>query len=186
VLLSGHFTRDFPPKFYMHFLSLRILATYLAHPGGYSCCKFWGIRGGDDSNRGLLGCDVVWCCFGDPCCLLLQEKVAWTSETSVSCHNNALRHNPEGLGFKTYGGVSESFRTGRLERELQMVQLSATRFSCITILWVSLMSFATVTFCVASQRVFIVVSLYFVTTQSGNFWIYLRMFCTIRIWVDGL
>jgi hypothetical protein len=30
------------------------------------------------------------------------------------------------------GGVSKSFRTGRLERELQMVQLSATRCSCIT------------------------------------------------------
>jgi hypothetical protein len=34
----------------------------------------------------------------------------------------------------TYEGVSKSFRTGRLERELQMVQLSATRCSCITIL----------------------------------------------------
>jgi hypothetical protein len=33
-----------------------------------------------------------------------------------------------------YEGVSESFRTGRLERELQMVQLSATRCSCIAIL----------------------------------------------------
>jgi hypothetical protein len=33
-----------------------------------------------------------------------------------------------------YEGVSESFRTGRLERELQMVQLSATRRSCIAIL----------------------------------------------------
>jgi hypothetical protein len=33
-----------------------------------------------------------------------------------------------------YEGVSKSFRTGRLERELQMVQLSATRCSCIAIL----------------------------------------------------
>jgi hypothetical protein len=41
----------------------------------------------------------------------------------------------------TYKGVSKSFRTGRLERQLQMVQLSATRCSCITILWVSLVSF---------------------------------------------
>jgi hypothetical protein len=31
-------------------------------------------------------------------------------------------------------GVSKSFRTGRLVRELQMVQLSATRCSCIAIL----------------------------------------------------
>jgi len=30
-------------------------------------------------------------------------------------------------------------------------------------------SFAAVTLCVASQRVFIVVSVYFVMTQSGNF-----------------
>jgi len=34
-----------------------------------------------------------------------------------------------------YEGVSKSFRTGRLEWELQMVQLSATRCSCIAILW---------------------------------------------------
>jgi hypothetical protein len=41
-----------------------------------------------------------------------------------------------------------------------MVQLSATTCSCIVILWVSLVSFATITLYVASQRVFIVV--YFV------------------------
>jgi hypothetical protein len=33
------------------------------------------------------------------------------------------------------------------------------------------MSFAAITLCVASQRVFVVV-VYFVTTQSGNFWIH--------------
>jgi hypothetical protein len=33
-----------------------------------------------------------------------------------------------------YDGVSKIFRTGRLEQEQQMVQLSATRCSCITIL----------------------------------------------------
>jgi hypothetical protein len=49
-------------------------------------------------------------------------------------------------------GVSKSFRTGRLERELQMLQLSATRCSCIAILWVSLVSFAAITLCVTSQR----------------------------------
>jgi hypothetical protein len=62
----------------------------------------------------------------------------------------------------TYECVSKSFRTGRPERELQMVELSATRCNCIAILWVSLVSFATITLCVASQRVFIVV-VYFVT-----------------------
>jgi hypothetical protein len=42
-----------------------------------------------------------------------------------------------------------------------MVELSATRCSCIAILWGSLVSFAAITFCVASQPVF-TVSLYFV------------------------
>jgi hypothetical protein len=72
-----------------------------------------------------------------------------------------------------YEGVSKSFRTGRLERELQMVQLSATSCSCIAlpadscsciaILWVSLVSFAAITLCVASKQVFVfVVIVYFV------------------------
>jgi hypothetical protein len=43
-----------------------------------------------------------------------------------------------------YEGVSKSFRTGRLERELQIVQLSATRCSCIAILCVSLVSFVAI------------------------------------------
>jgi len=38
------------------------------------------------------------------------------------------------LGHALYEGVSKSFRTGRLERELQMVQLPATKCSCIAIL----------------------------------------------------
>jgi len=47
-----------------------------------------------------------------------------------------------------------------LDRKLQVVQLSATRCSCIAILWFCLVSFSAITLCVASQRVFIVV--YFV------------------------
>jgi hypothetical protein len=35
---------------------------------------------------------------------------------------------------RIYEGVSKGFRTARLERELQMAQLSATRCSCIAIL----------------------------------------------------
>jgi hypothetical protein len=54
-------------------------------------------------------------------------------------------------GEQSHEGVSKSFRTGRLERELQMVQLSATRWSCIAILWVSLVSFTTITLFVTSQ-----------------------------------
>jgi hypothetical protein len=47
-----------------------------------------------------------------------------------------------------------------LEQELQMVQLSATRCSCIAILWVSLVGFAAITLFVASQQVLL--------TQSGK------------------
>jgi hypothetical protein len=60
----------------------------------------------------------------------------------------------------TYEGVSKIFWNGLLEREFLMVQLSATRCSCIAILWVSLLTFAAITLCVASQQVFIIV--YFV------------------------
>jgi len=58
--------------------------------------------------------------------------------------------------------VSKSLRTGRLERERQMAQLSATRCSCIAILWVSLVSSAAITLYVASQQVIPKVSIYFV------------------------
>jgi hypothetical protein len=43
-----------------------------------------------------------------------------------------------------------------------MVQLSATKCSCIAILWVSVVSLAAINLCIASQRMFIVVSVYFV------------------------
>jgi hypothetical protein len=62
------------------------------------------------------------------------------------------------LNTKVYPKVSG------LERELHMVQLSATRCSCIAILWVSLVSFAAITLCVASQRIVLFIR----STQSGN------------------
>jgi hypothetical protein len=40
------------------------------------------------------------------------------------------------LHCQHYEGLSRIFRTGRLEWELQMVQLSATRCNCIAVLWV--------------------------------------------------
>jgi hypothetical protein len=61
-----------------------------------------------------------------------------------------------------YEGVSKSFRTGRLERELQMVQLCSIRWSCIAIFWVSLVSFVAITLYVASRRVIPKVSFYFI------------------------
>jgi hypothetical protein len=62
-------------------------------------------------------------------------------------------------GYKSQEVVYKSFRTGRLELQLQIVQLSAIRCSCIDIFWVSVMNFAAITLCVASQRV---VTVYFV------------------------
>jgi hypothetical protein len=44
------------------------------------------------------------------------------------------RRSPSMEGSCEYEDVTKSFRTGRLERELQMVELSATRRSCIAIL----------------------------------------------------
>jgi hypothetical protein len=76
--------------------------------------------------------------------------------------------------IRKYGGVSKGFRTGRLDRELQMVQLSATRCSCLAILWVSLVSFAAINLCVSSERVIPKISVFFDTTESGNFWIHPR------------
>jgi hypothetical protein len=64
--------------------------------------------------------------------------------------------------------VSKSFRTGCLEREMQMIQLYATRCSYIATLWVSLVSFAAITLWVACHRVFVVVSIYFVIDSVRN------------------
>jgi hypothetical protein len=69
-----------------------------------------------------------------------------TEETKT---NTSLSMNLD-LIPKQYEGVSKTFRIGRLERELQMFQHSATRCSCIATLWVSLVSFAAITLCVAS------------------------------------
>jgi hypothetical protein len=70
-------------------------------------------------------------------------------------------HNPI-QKYKTYEGVSKSFRTVRLERELQIVQLSITRCSCIDVLWVSLVSFASVTLWRGQQWVIQKVRVHFV------------------------
>jgi len=70
--------------------------------------------------------------------------------------------NRMGNSTSTYEDVSKSFRTGRLERELQMLHLSATRCSYSAVLWGILVSFDAITLSVASQRVFIVVGVNFV------------------------
>jgi hypothetical protein len=88
-----------------------------------------------------------------------------TNEGYKLAKNAFGRHEPshQAIESSPYEDVSKSFRTRRLERELQMLQLSATRCSCIAILWVSLVSFATITLRVPSLRVFIVIVVYSVT-----------------------
>jgi hypothetical protein len=87
---------------------------------------------------------------------LLHESLTYILDVSLLHLQDKLS-----VELEMYGGVSKSFRTDRLEGELQMVQLSATRCIYVYVLWVSLVSFAAITLCVvASQRVFIVV--YFV------------------------
>jgi hypothetical protein len=77
--------------------------------------------------------------------------------------NLIRKNNNEGRNLVLmYEDISRSFQTGLLERELQMIQLSATRCSCIAILWVRLVSFAAISLCVASWRVFIISVVYFV------------------------
>jgi hypothetical protein len=72
-------------------------------------------------------------------------------------HPRAFRCGVRNCVEERLGFLSKSFRNGRLEWGLQMIQLSATRCSCIAILWVSLVSFAAITLCVASQWLFVVV-----------------------------
>jgi hypothetical protein len=99
------------------------------------------------------------------CCSVSVWQNMHIERLCNGCHILSLLYvlrEPVTYSAFVYEDVSKSFRTGRLERELQMVQLSATRYSYIAILWVSLVSFTTITLCVASQRIFIVVSVYFV------------------------
>jgi hypothetical protein len=113
-------------------------------------------------------------------CSATKMLVILTVKFVGPCHHNMahpwgcelIRRPPDVEGSCEYEGVSKSSRTGRLARELQMVQLYATKRSCIAIFWVSLVSFATMILCIASQWVFIVVSL---SIQPGNFWIHPRI-----------
>jgi hypothetical protein len=83
-----------------------------------------------------------------------------------------IHSNPITWPCLVYEGAPRSFRTGSLERELQMVEPFATRCSFIAILWVSLVCFTAITLCVAFQWEFIFISL---STQSQKFWVHVRM-----------
>jgi len=87
-------------------------------------------------------------------CFTLKMKLLHLSNSpakTVPYHGNNSQNT------KIYDGVSKSSRTGLLERELRIVQLSDTRYSCIAILWVSLMSFVAIILYVTSQWVSIII-----------------------------
>jgi len=60
-------------------------------------------------------------------------------------------------------GCIQKFPDWTPEARTATGKLSATRWSCIAIFLVSLVSCATITLCVASQLVFIIVGIYFFT-----------------------
>jgi len=71
-----------------------------------------------------------------------------------------------------YERISKTFRTGHLEREMQMVQLYATRCNCTAILCVSLVSFANIILRVASQWVFVVVIFLWLSPENFGYTVY--------------
>jgi hypothetical protein len=91
----------------------------------------------------------------DKCTLPYRNLFFWTQ---------SIAQNGFYLASKTVAtrGCIQILQTGRLERELKMVQLSATRRSCIAILWVSLVSFAAITLWMQQQWIIPKVSVYFV------------------------
>jgi hypothetical protein len=116
-----------------------------------SANQLWGFWCVCDKDLHTSGCITIFS-------ILVHKKK--NAKGKVVAVLNQVPHHEDVLGERMYEGVTKSFRTGRLERQMKMVQLSATRCSCIAILWVSLVSFASITLCVASQRVFIVVNVY--------------------------
>jgi hypothetical protein len=104
-----------------------------------------------------------------------------SSEYMILFTNLVIRDLRNPRKKRVYEGVSKSFRNGRLERELQMVQLYATRYSCIAILWVSIVSFAAITLFVASQRVFIIL---FISLRLSPETFGYTLVCMYR-WVEG-
>jgi hypothetical protein len=74
--------------------------------------------------------------------LLFEIAAGFIQNRQVSYKKNDSFEHRGNISGTLYEGISKSFRTGRLERELQTVQPSATSCTCIAILLVSLVSFA--------------------------------------------
>jgi len=67
--------------------------------------------------------------------VLNQTKAVYTLKPTYTMYIRSILILQLNLSLgRTYEGVSKSFRTGHLERELQMLQLSATRCSFIAVL----------------------------------------------------
>jgi hypothetical protein len=73
-----------------------------------------------------------YCFLKKDCCIHLGQLTLCQLKVVGGGGRNRLLNLH--LECSVYECVSKSFRTGRLERQLQMVQLSATRCSCIAIL----------------------------------------------------
>jgi len=131
--------------------------------------------------------NTIWILMYDVCVSLLSLANPPSSRKRLKLGGDPVSCLDYEYILWQYTGVSKSFQIRRLEREQQMVQLSHTRCSCITIVSQSV-SFAAITLCVTSQWVFIVVvAVYFVMIQSGNFWIHPRIWaisiiCCILCW----
>jgi hypothetical protein len=105
-------------------------------------------------NTGRPTRSIVCICLsypGSSLSVIRYEYSKLSSRRNRDIHPSRIQTSKKDTSGK---GVFKRFRTGCLERELQTVQLSATSCSYIAILWVSLVSFATITLCVASQWVF--------------------------------
>jgi hypothetical protein len=110
-------------------------------------------------------------------CNLWLPRVAWNC-LKQSAFRSAVTECLPQLHMR---GCIQKFPDWPPAARLHVVQLSATRCSCVAILWVRLVSFAAITLCVASRRVFVaVISL---STQSGNFWIRPHIYIYIYIYI---
>jgi len=85
-----------------------------------------------ESNSSSAGQEIL--------CLLWKPKLRYHVHKSPLLVPIPRQMPIESPPHDTYSGVSKSVRTGHLERELQMVQLSASRYIvslfCGSVLWV--------------------------------------------------
>jgi len=75
-------------------------------------CKFWDFHSGEDSSRGLPGCDDVWSCDRDT---NVSNYQRWSHQGPLKrwypYHNTTQRHNEEDLGLKHHHRENLKART---------------------------------------------------------------------------